>query len=122
MQCLVVITKAKQLSDRNQVKYRIQPDSFVSVYFTQIPLYHKNDARSCNLTGSSRGAFCCACSVNFSLIRETAGMHLRRFAARESRKKISSKIRREKQWFGYLRQPFFSFFLLKLRWKRQSLV
>ena len=24
----------------------------------------------------SRGAFCCACSVNFSLIRETAGMRL----------------------------------------------
>ena len=60
----------------------------------------------------SRGAFCCACPVNFSLIRETAGMRLRRFPFRESRKKRSSKIRRKKQWFEYLRQPFFSFFLL----------
>ena len=25
-----------------------------------------------------RGAFCCACPVNFSLMRETAGMQLRR--------------------------------------------
>ena len=40
----------------------------------------------------SRGAFCCACPVNFSLIRETAGMRLRRFPFRESRKKRSSKI------------------------------
>ena len=60
----------------------------------------------------SRGAFCCACSVNFSLIRETAAMRPRRFPTRESRKKRSSKIRRKKQWFEYLRQPFFSFFLL----------
>ena len=60
----------------------------------------------------SKGAFCRACSVNFSLIRETAAMRLRRFPARESRKKRSSKIRRKKQWFEYLRQPFFSFFLL----------
>ena len=27
----------------------------------------------------------------------------------------------EKQWFEYLRKPFFLFFLLLLRWKRQSL-
>ena len=72
-------------------------------------------------TWSSRGAFCCAFPVNFSLIRETAGMRLRRFPSRELRKKRSSKIRREKQWFEYLRQPFFSFFLLLRRWKRQIL-
>ena len=60
----------------------------------------------------SRGEFCCACSVNFSLIRETAAMRPRRFPTRESRRKRSSKIRRKKQWFEYLRQPFFSFFLL----------
>ena len=53
--------------------------------------------------------FCCACSVKFSLIRETAGMRQRRFPAQESRKKRSRKIRRKKQWFEYLRQPFFSF-------------
>ena len=39
----------------------------------------------------SRGAFSCACSVNFSLIPETAGLRLRRFSARESQKKRSSK-------------------------------
>ena len=61
------------------------------------------------IMNSSRGAFC---PVNFSLIRETAGMCLRRFPARESRKKRSSKILRKKQWFEYLRQPFFSFLLL----------
>ena len=44
---------------------------------------------------SSRGAFCCVCSVNFSLMRETAGMRLRRFSAQESRKKRSRKIRRK---------------------------
>ena len=59
----------------------------------------------------SRGAFCCACSVNFNLIRETAGMRLRRFPAQESRKKRRRKIRRKKQCFEYLRQLFFSFFL-----------
>ena len=65
-----------------------------------------------NLRPFSRGIFCCACPVNFTLIRETAGMHLHRFPSRESRKKRSSKIRRKKQWFEYLRQLFFSFFLL----------
>ena len=34
----------------------------------------------------SRGAFCCAFPVNFGLIRETAGMRLRQFPARETRK------------------------------------
>ena len=63
----------------------------------------------------------CACSVNFSLIRETAGRRLRRFPAQESRSKRSRRIRWKKQWFGYSRQPFFSFFLLLLKWKQQSL-
>ena len=65
-------------------------------------------------TQLSRGAFCCACFINFSLIRETAGMRLRQFPARELRKKRSSKIGRKKQWFKYLRQPFFLFFFCNL--------
>ena len=40
----------------------------------------------------SRGAFCCACSFNFSVMRETTGVHLRRFLAQESRKKGRRKI------------------------------
>ena len=43
----------------------------------------------------SREAFCCACFVSFSLMRETAGMHLRRFSAQGSREKRSRKIRRK---------------------------
>ena len=67
------------------------------------------------------GAFYCACSVNFSLIRETAAMRLRRFPARESRKKRSSKIRRKKQWFEYLRQPFSHFFFCNVDGSGKSL-
>ena len=48
------------------------------------------------------------------MIRETAGMRLRQFPARETRKKRSSKICREKQWFEYLRQPSFSFFFFNV--------
>ena len=62
----------------------------------------------------SRGAFCCAYSVNFSLILETAAMRPRRFPARESRKKRNIKIRRKKQWFEYLRQPFYHFIFCNL--------
>ena len=40
-------------------------------------------------------AFCCACSVNFSLKRETAAMRLRRFPAQESRKKRGRIVRRK---------------------------
>ena len=60
------------------------------------------------------GAFYCACSVNFSLIRETAAMRPRRFPARESRKKRNIKIRRTKKWFEYLRQPFYHFIFCNL--------
>ena len=44
---------------------------------------------------SSKGAYCSACFINFSLIRETAGI-------------------RKKQWFKYLRQPFLLFFFCNL--------
>ena len=37
----------------------------------------------CNFFAISRGAICCACSVNFSLMRETAGMRLRRFPTQQ---------------------------------------
>ena len=40
--------------------------------------------------------FCCACSVNFSLKRETAAMSLRRFPAQELRKKRGRKVRWKK--------------------------
>ena len=43
-------------------------------------------ARPWNTARTSRGTFCCACSVNFSLIRETADMCLHRFPAQELRK------------------------------------
>ena len=46
-------------------------------------------------TQTSRGAFCCTCSVNFGLMRETAGVRLQQFPARESRKKRRRKIRRK---------------------------
>ena len=41
-------------------------------------------------------------------------MRLRKFPARELRKKRSSKIGRKKQWFKYLRQPSFLFFFCNL--------
>ena len=41
------------------------------------------------------GAFCCACFINFSLIRETAGIRLRRFPAQGSRKKRGRRTRRK---------------------------
>ena len=47
------------------------------------------------ITSRSKRAFCCACSVNFSLKRETAAMRLRRFPAQESRKKRGRIVRRK---------------------------
>ena len=47
------------------------------------------------ITSRSKRAFCCACSVNFSLKRETAAMRLRRFPAQESRKKRARIVRQK---------------------------
>ena len=47
-------------------------------------------------TSRSKREFCCACSVNFSLKRETAAMRLRRFPAQELRKKRGRKVRWKK--------------------------
>ena len=41
---------------------------------------------------TSRGAFCCACSVNFSLIRETAGMCLRSLLKNQKRKEAEKYV------------------------------
>ena len=53
-----------------------------------------------------------ACSVNFSLLQEIAGMRLCRFPAQEKERKEAGKHVGKKQWIEYLRQPFLSFFLL----------
>ena len=50
-----------------------------SDWFSRI--WAKSEMEELTEDSISRGAFCCACSVNFSLIRETAGMRLRRFPA-----------------------------------------
>ena len=69
----------------------------------------------------NRGAFCCACSVNFSLMLETAGMRLRQFSAQESRKERSRKIRRKTTMDRVFETTFLVIFPSELRWKRQSL-
>ena len=69
----------------------------------------------------NRGAFCCACSVNFSLMLETAGMRLRQFSAQESRKERSRKIRRKTTMDRVFETTFLIIFPSELRWKRQSL-
>ena len=43
------------------------------------------------------------------------------FPLKNRERKEAGEYIRKKKWFEYLRQPFFSFFLLLLRWKRQSL-
>ena len=51
---------------------------------------------------------CCACSFNFSLMRETAGVHLRRFLAQESRKKGRRKIhQKNNNWSSICDISFF---------------
>ena len=39
----------------------------------------------------SRGAFCCACSVNFGFMRQTAGIRLRRFSDQNRERKEAVK-------------------------------
>ena len=41
---------------------------------------------------SSRGAFCYACSGNFSLIQETAGMHPRSLEFTKKKMEIGAKM------------------------------
>ena len=68
----------------------------------------------------SKGAFCCACSVTFILMWETAGMRLPSFPAQESRKKRRRKTRR-KTIVGRVFETTFLVIFPSVTYKRQNL-